>query len=88
MADAIHVILDRPVGVDHRRTVRTVQTTVPEPFLAAAREDPRRTTDPVQLALLIAPLDHSVDADAWLVTTLCHDSPLPACGGLNSARKR
>jgi hypothetical protein len=60
-----------------------VQATVMEPFLAAAWEDPRRTTDPMQLTLLPVLLDDPIYVDARLVVSVHHDS-LPTQAGLES----
>jgi hypothetical protein len=48
--------------VDHGRAVSSIKAAVAEPFLPATREDPCRASDAVQLAVRVAPLEHSVDA--------------------------
>jgi len=47
--------------MDHGRAVAAMQAAAAKPFLTAAREDPRRTADPVQLAPFVAPLENAVD---------------------------
>jgi hypothetical protein len=51
-----------------------MKVTVAEPLLPAAGEDPRRATNPVQLAVLVAPLDDSVDAERRLFASARHSA--------------
>jgi hypothetical protein len=51
MADAVAVVLDRAVGVDHGWTVLAVQTAAAKPFLAAAGEDAGRSVCATKPAL-------------------------------------
>lgn len=43
MTDAVAVVLDRAIGVDHGRAVLAVQVATAKPFFAAAGEDAGRS---------------------------------------------
>jgi hypothetical protein len=82
MADAVRVVLDRAVGVDQRRSVFAVQTTVTKPFLATVGKDPRRSSNPVQLTV---PSRHSsVPSAAIAPSVLVIPSFLPVEDRINA----
>ena len=73
MADAVAVVLDRAIGMDHCRAVLAVQVAAAKPFFPAAGEDAGRSVCEIKPALGIPPLDRAVDSDRSLV---CHDRSL------------
>jgi hypothetical protein len=74
VTNAVDVVLDRAIGMDHRRSVLAVQATVAEPFLAAAGKDASRPVCAIELAFGVTPLDRAIGSDRSLV---CHDRSLP-----------